>query len=191
MKNKKLTKGDITKAASELDINEAWIYAFIEKEVKSANREGFMSDGIRPTILFERHIFHRLTGGIYSKLYPDISNPTPGGYGKYNQQHDRLGKAAVLNREAALGSASWGLFQILAHQWKDLGYRSLQSFINDMYESEAKQLEAFVKFIKWKKIDRYMRAKNFKKVAELYNGSGYAKNKYDIDLEKYYNKYSK
>lgn len=184
--NKKLTPADITKAASELNVQEAWIKAFIQKEVKAANREGFMSDGIRPTILFERHVFHKLTGGIYSKQYPDISNKTPGGYGKYNQQHNRLGKAAILNREAALQSASWGLFQIMAFQWKDLGYKSLQAFINDMYKSEAKQLEAFVKFIKWKRIDRHMRANNFQEVARLYNGTGYRKNNYDVDLKKYF-----
>lgn len=186
MKNNRLTPEEITQAAKELNVQEAWIKAFLEKEVKSAKKEAFCKDGIRPTILFERHIFHRLTGGIYSKKYPDISNSKPGGYGKYSEQHNRIGKAAILNRDAALMSASWGGFQIMGENWKYLGYKSLQAFINDMYESEYKQLMAFVKFIKVRGIDKYMRAGDFQTVSRLYNGPNYKKNNYDTDLKKYF-----
>lgn len=34
----------------------------------------------RPTILFERHIFSKQTGGKFDAQHPDISNRTPGGY---------------------------------------------------------------------------------------------------------------
>lgn len=187
--SKTLTDRDISNAAKELGIQEAWIRAFIQKEVKDAGRNGFLKDGVRPTILYERHIFHRLTGGIYSKTYPDISNSRPGGYGRSADQHNRLGKAAILNRDAALQSTSWGLFQVMGNNWKDLGYKSLQEFINSMYESESKQLDAFVRYVKVNNLDRHMRLGNFATVARLYNGPNYKQNKYDTDLKKYFLRY--
>ena len=84
--SKTLTDLDITNAAKELGIQEAWIRAFIQKEVKDAGRSGFLATG-EPTILFERHKFHLHTKGIHSAKHPDISNRIPGGYGKYSDQH--------------------------------------------------------------------------------------------------------
>src|SRR5690348_15311282 len=44
---------------------------------------GYLPDR-RPQILFERHIFHRLTNGQYDD--GDISDPSPGGYGPRGAQ---------------------------------------------------------------------------------------------------------
>lgn len=183
---KKLTNKKIQEAAKELGVQPAWIKAFIKKETPNPNGGGFMADGVRPIILFERHIFHKHTKGKYSKMYPDISNPRAGGYGRYVEQHDRLHKAAKLDREAALQSASWGLFQILGENWKSLKYKTLQEFINAMYRSENDQLEAFIRFIKVNRIDKYMRENNFAEVARRYNGPNYKINNYDKDLKKYF-----
>lgn len=185
MKNK-INEQDYINAAKQLNVEVAMVKAFAKKEAKSS---GFITDS-EPRILFERHKFHKKTQGIYSSKYPDISNKTPGGYGKESAQHKRLQKASSLNRNAALESTSWGLFQILGENWKDLGYSTLQSFINSMYESEQKQLDAFIRFIKVNKIDVDMRNKNFKNIARKYNGPNYAINNYDKDLEKYYNQFS-
>ena len=69
---------------------------------------GFLSDR-RPKILFERHIFHKRTGGKFSAKHPDISNRNAGGYGAGGgHQYVRLEKAIKLDRKAALESASWG-----------------------------------------------------------------------------------
>lgn len=178
----KITEQDYINAAKQLNVEVAMIKAFAKKEAKSS---GFITDS-EPRILFERHKFHQKTKGIYSAKYPDISNKTPGGYGKEAVQHKRLQKASALNRNAALESASWGLFQVLGENWKSLGYATLQAFVNAMYESEAKQLDAFIRFIKVNKIDVDMRNKNFQNIARKYNGPNYAINNYDKDLKKYY-----
>src|SRR5579872_6432750 len=66
---------------------------------------GYLPDR-RPLILFERHIFHRLTNG-QCDADNDISNSTPGGYGPSGaHQFDRLAKAIDNDRTAALQSAS-------------------------------------------------------------------------------------
>ncbi|MCA4782119.1 N-acetylmuramidase family protein [Empedobacter stercoris] len=181
----KITEQDYIDAAKTLNVEIAMVKAFAKKEARSS---GFIT-ATEPRILFERHKFHNKTGGKFSKDHPDISNKTPGGYGKEADQHKRLQKASTLNRNAALESASWGLFQIMGENWKSLGYPTLQAFINAMYESEAKQLDAFVRFIKVNKIDVDMRNKNFKNIARKYNGPNYAINNYDKDLEKYYKQF--
>lgn len=183
----KLTIKDFENAAKQLNCEVAAIRAVASVESLDG---GFLEDG-RPKILFERHVFHRLTGGKHSKTNPDISSPTPGGYGKGGaNQHVRLGKASALDRNYALMSASWGMFQVMGENWKALGYKSLQEFINAMYESEAKQLEAFVKFIQVNKIDDELRNKQWAKFARVYNGPAYAKNKYDVKMAAAYKKYS-
>jgi hypothetical protein len=65
---------DYVWAASELDLELEIIKAFAFVE---SHGEGFFKIGKRclPKILYERHIFARLTGNKYSKVYPDISLP--------------------------------------------------------------------------------------------------------------------
>ena len=77
----------------------------------------------------------------------------------------------------------------MGFHWKSLGYESLQAFINDMYESEAKQLEAMIRFIKVNGLLLALKNKDWVKFARGYNGSGYAKNKYHIKLANAYAKY--
>lgn len=105
MKNK-----DYQQAADLLGVELATIKAVAEVESKGS---GFLKSG-EPVILFEGHIFHRLTNGKYSTPEnADISYPkwTTKYYNK--NQHKRLQKAVELDRNAALQSASWGKFQIM------------------------------------------------------------------------------
>lgn len=187
MSKTKLNITDFQRAAKELNCEVAAIRAVASVESLDG---GFLSDG-RPKILFERHVFHKRTKGIHSAKHPSISNKVAGGYGRPGEnQHDRLAVAAELNRTAALESASWGMFQIMGYHWKELVYKSLQEFINAMYESEAKQLDAFVRFIKVNKLDGPLRQKKWADFARRYNGPAYAKNKYDVKMAEAYKKYS-
>src|SRR2546429_7261866 len=73
---------------------------------------GYLPDR-RPQILYERHIFHRLTHGRFDDE-GDISAPTPGGYGARGaHQYLRLAAAIEKERDAALQSTSWGIGQIM------------------------------------------------------------------------------
>lgn len=180
----KLQECDFVVAAKMLNCEVAAIKAVAE--VESAGG-GFLANG-KPKILFERHYFHRLTGGKYSAKYPDISNKSTGGY--TSNEHARLEKAAKLDRNAALQSASWGKFQIMGAHWKALGYTSLQEFVNAMYANETEHLMAFVKFVKVNGLSDELQRKDWAGFARGYNGSGFAKNAYDKKMLAAYKKYA-
>lgn len=146
-----------------------------------------------PKILFEAHIFHALTKGKYDRTHPSISSPFwnrnlyKGGLG----EHARLAKAAAVDRDAALQSASWGLFQIMGMNWKLCGYKDVQDFVNGIYKGEAEQLKGFVNFIKNRGLQQYIQNKNWAMFAMYYNGAGYRANKYDEKMAKAYDVFKK
>jgi hypothetical protein len=185
---KKLTEEDFTRAAVALGIEIAKIKAVAA--VESAGG-GFLNDG-RPKILFEGHWFSKLTNHKYDKTHPSISYEKwtkqfyKGGAGEYG----RLNLAKGLDKEAALKSTSWGKFQIMGFNHKLAGYITVESYVNDMYKTEALQLFAFVKFLQSKKLDRYLKSKDWANFAKFYNGSKYAENKYDIRLQQAYTAYA-
>lgn len=183
-----LTADDFERAGRELGVPAAVVRAVTEVEARG---NGFYPGTGEPVILFERHVFHRLTSGRYSKTYPDVSNATPGGYGPSSDQHRRLQRAAALDREAALKSASWGLFQIMGFNHAAAGHPTLQGFINAMYRGEGAQLDAFVAFVKANStMVKALRERNWGAFAKAYNGPAYAKNKYDTKLAAAYAQYA-
>lgn len=131
-------------AAWMIDCDVAAIRAVARVEASS---QGAFNSGGEPTILYERHLFHRLTQGRFDKSHPSLSNAVGGGYGKYSEQHAKLARAAKLDREAALKACSWGLFQILGQNHKLAGHHTVQSFVNAMYQNVDNHLRAFVFFI--------------------------------------------
>jgi hypothetical protein len=180
----KLTEQDYRDKAHELDCEVATIKAVAEVESQG---DGFLPTG-EPVILFEAHIFDRLTKGKFRALYPNISSSRWNRelYGPTGKQHIRLAQAVSLDREAALQSASYGKFQIMGFNWKVCGYSSLQSFINAMYRSERDHLDAFIGYVMGRKLDDELRRKDWAGFAFGYNGSGYSANKYDVKLAKAY-----
>ncbi|WP_312076495.1 N-acetylmuramidase family protein [Chryseobacterium sp.] len=181
----KLQEQDFINAAKTLNCEVAVIKAVAEVESK---QDGFLPTD-EPIILFERHIFSKLTKGIFDHSNPNISNRTPGGYGAVAQQHKRLQSAVALDRNAALMSASWGKFQIMGFNFTLAGFNSLQQFVTAMYSSEAEHLEAFVEYVKNTFLDDELRSKNWAEFARKYNGPDYKKNKYDTKLAAAYKKY--
>ena len=191
---KTLTNEQIKDLANKHGIEYAGLKAVVEVE---ASGKGFIGDV--PKILYEPHIMHRLlTKKNYitirnnlMKAHPNLCYPRWGTYkyGAESIQHKRLEIVSQFNRDTALESCSWGLGQVMGFLWKSLGYESLQAFINDMYESEAKQLEAMIRFIKVNGLLLALKNKDWVKFARGYNGSGYAKNKYHIKLANAYAKY--
>lgn len=169
----------------------AWILLAETRALKAiatveAGPEGaFLSTGA-PVILFERHVFHRLTKGRFDG-HPDISNPEPGGYGTYSAQHKRLAAAAVLDKYAAFKSASWGLYQIMGENHAAAGFRDLSSgdnsgiqrFVNAMYRSADDHLRALVMFLRNdSRLVDALRTKNWPAFAYAYNGPAYEKHDY-------------
>lgn len=182
-----LTDEQIARAAQRIGCDAAAIRAVIE--VESGGR-GFLPDG-RPKVLFEAHHFHRLTNGRYTRSHPNISSA------KWNRslysrtgtgEHARLELAAALDREAALQSCSWGRFQIMGFNHRLCGYPSVQSFVNDMYASEGRQLGAFVAYLQARSLDDELRNRDWAGFAFGYNGPRYAENHYDTKLAKAYDR---
>lgn len=181
-----LTEQDWKEAARELGVDVPAIKAIAEVE---SPRGAFYPSG-EPTMLFERHKFHKFTNGKWSKSHPALSNPKPGGYGLFSEQPDRLSQAAKLDRVAALKSTSFGKFQIMGFNHELAGFPVLQDFINAMWAGERSQLKAFVNFIKNAGIAQALRSHDWETVAYRYNGPMHAANDYVGKLKSAYQKYS-
>ena len=192
---KKLTHTDVTRAAADLKVEVASIYAVLDVESKGS---GFITlpdiNESVPVILFERHKMYKylnLKGIDTSKLPSDIVNKTAGGYKSPVEEHKRLDRAVRIDRESALMSCSWGTFQVMGFNWQAMKYSSLQEFINCMYRNEYEHLVSFIRYITYCAPSALigLREKDWAKLAKNYNGSNYAINKYDIKLAAAYKKY--
>jgi hypothetical protein len=172
-----LSNSGLSKTSQSLAVQAPEIWTVLTVETGA---RGFLADR-RPQILYERHIFHRLTGGKYDD--GDISAPTPGGYGSSGaNQYTRLAHAMTLNRAAALQSASWGLGQIMGMNFAMAGFPDVEAMVQAMSDSEDAQLAAFASFLRAKNLAAPLKAHDWAGFARGYNGSNYAINKYDVKL---------
>lgn len=178
-----LSKPGFEAAVAALGVGMAELVAVLKVESKSC---GFLPNR-RPKILYERHVFHRLTGGAHSAANPDISNPLAGGYAGNEAEYPRLEKAMRLDRTAALKSASWGAGQVMGENHAMVGYGDVETMVQAMQASEDEQLMSVVNFIRKRRLDDALREHDWARFARGYNGPAYAKNKYDLMLHSKYN----
>lgn len=198
-----LGNASLVAAAKRLGVELAAVYAVNEVESQGA---GFLSNG-KPKILFERHVMHRQLGTPRSEgddaqalkahadqlatLYPNLVNPRPGGYAGGTAEHQRLAQARMLDALCADESASWGALQIMGYHWQRLGYPSVLAFVSAMSQDENQQFEAFVRFIEADPaLHKALKGKKWAQFAKLYNGPNYARNLYDIKLERAYQRHA-
>lgn len=174
--------------ASQLGCEPAVVLAVAE--VESGGRHD-LPDG-RPQILFEAHWFSKLTGGKYDDSHPGISSPVwnrslyKGGTAEWG----RLEAACALDRNAALQSASWGLFQIMGFNHKACGFPTVESFVEFIKGPDDADMEAFINFVRANpKILAAMQAKDWKAFALHYNGPG-AVASYSAKMSDAYGKYA-
>jgi len=95
----------------------------------------------------------------------------------------------LINKDAALSSASWGKFQIMGFNHGLAGFPELGNFIAAMHIDEDQHLLAFVNFVKNKNLVDELQRKDWAGFALGYNGAGYKANKYDEKLQAAYNKF--
>lgn len=190
--NKTLSNEDILWASKQLNCEPAAIKAV--SEVESAG-SGYLQDG-RLTILYERHIMRRrliaykIDPVPYIKSHPNLVNTATGGYSGGVREHDRLNKAKEIHELAAMDSCSWGMYQIMGYHAQALGYKDVKGMVSSMEESSRGHLDAFVRFIKLDtNLLRAIQNKDWSRFARLYNGPGYAANKYDTKIASAYNRY--
>ena len=99
--------------------------------------EGF-TQAMRPVVLFERHVFYKQLTKHQGKAaadqlaahYPNLVNPKRGGYAGGAAEWERLQLAISLHRDAAIESASWGMFQIMGYHWQPLGFATASDWQN-------------------------------------------------------------
>ena len=186
-----LLKDDfITKRALENDLSPAAVKAVVKVESRG---RGFTRDK-RPLILFEGHIFWKELKKI--GLNPealifgnkDIIYRRPN-YRYYNRaQYPRLEKAKDIDVDAALKSASYGMFQVMGFNYALCGLNNVRDFVEFINESEENQLEVFFNYIKNRRgCFEALQSKNWARFAKLYNGPAYKANQYDSKLRKQYN----
>ena len=177
------TQSAVEKAADLLGVDTCAILAITEVETAGC---GFLADR-RPQILFERHIFHRLTDGRFDAICPSVSAPTSGGYEKGGAfQYQRLALAMQLDEDAALRSTSWGLGQTMGLNAGIAGYESPAAMIADFVHSEDAQLMAIARFCKKRGLARKIRARDWSAFAHAYNGPNFSANNYDGKLKASY-----
>lgn len=188
-----ITKEQFKEAADLLGVEVAVIKAVTEVE---SSGSGFLSTG-EPVILFEPHIFWKelkkreINPHNFLPEYSDILYEKWGSkpYGKSSQQHARLQRATEVHREAALSSASWGMFQILGNNYKACGCSSVQDFINEIYKGEYEHLKLFCQFVKNNGLVDELKRKDWRGFARRYNGPAYEKNNYHKKLNTSYLKH--
>jgi hypothetical protein len=167
-----LTVDDFAAAATRLGAEREAIQAIVQ--VESGPLGAFAADG-RPIILFEPHIFSRLTQRRYDATNPTISYPT---WDRTRYPRDQAGRweqlrqAYALDREAAVASASYGLFQIMGFNYERCGFASATAFVASYSQSQVHQLMAFEQFIRNAGLLDELQAKNWEGLARGYNGPG-------------------
>lgn len=172
-----LSQTGLEAVRDSLGVGAAELWTVITVETSG---RGFLSDR-RPPILFERHIFHQLTGGKFDD--GSISDPTAGGYGPLGAaQYVRLSRAVALDRTAALQSASWGLGQIMGRNWAMAGFSDVAGMVDAMSLSEDAQLTAMGVFLKSSRLDGVLKGHDWTGFAKGYNGPAFMKNRYDEKL---------
>jgi len=179
-----LSAADFQTAAQVLGCDAGAIKAVCAVE---ASGVGFASG--EPTILFEGHIFSKLTGHRYDAANPsfsyavwDKSKYPPTQAGRYQQ----LFSAAALDPDAAFQSASFGMFQILGENYKMCGYADPLQFVMAMALTEGAQLQAFIGFVKARGLATALRNHDWATFAKGYNGTAYRQNQYDTKLANAY-----
>lgn len=177
----RLTPADIDAAADRLHAPRENVQAVLVVETGGAG--GFLPDW-RPRILFEAHLFARFTGGRFTARFPSISAPAwdrtlyKGGAREY----ERLNLAAELDEAAARMAASWGLFQVLGQNFGMCGFSSVHAFVAAMKRGERAHLDAFLAFCEATGCADELARGDWAGFARIYNGPGYAANRYDVKL---------
>lgn len=184
-----LREVDFADAADALKCDVAAIRAIYEVESRG---RGFGDDG-RPIILFEPHVFSRLTKHRFDAGHGGVSYPKWGAkpYKKtQTERWDQLLYAAKLDRDAAYQSASYGAPQIMGFNFALCAFSDVHAFVAAMSRSERDQLFAFVQFVTSSGLADELREHRWEDFARRYNGPAYATHGYHTKLAAAHAKWS-
>lgn len=147
--------------------------------IESAGENFWIINGEKvPPIRPEAHWFSRQTEHRYDSSYPNISqrswNPSVAAKSRAEawSQYEEM---RSLDPKAAAEATSWGPFQIMGFHWKDMGYPTVEAFVDAMDgPDDDGQMDSFVKFVrKDSRLLRAIRRGDWETWERVYNGGGY------------------
>lgn len=174
-------------AASAHAIRPAALLALIQVETAG---HSFEVDGKTPTLLFERHVCYReaqKAGCLAPFVNAGLAIPHWNRATQYRDEatsQERIAlieKARAINVEIANRSASWGIGQTMGFNAPSLGYASATAMIEDFKTLDG-QIDGLIRELTVNHIVKPLNDGDYKTVARLYNGPGYAQNHYDTRL---------
>jgi hypothetical protein len=200
---RKLDDYDLPRIGKEIGVGEDILHVFID--VETSGGRGYDNQG-RVIMLFEPHKFFRHLKGAKLKQAVKVGLAYPSwGMEPYpRDSYPRLEEAMKIDETAALKSASWGMGQIMGENYADVGYTSVQEMVEAFANNQASQLQAMVEFIKTNGLDDDLRAlermaesgklptaADWAPIVRIYNGPGFAHNRYHIKAAVAYAKWLK
>lgn len=165
------TEADFIRLASEYGVEAAMLHAVVDVEGAAV---AFTPEG-RPIILFEPHIFSRLTGRAYDETNPNVSYRVWDARRYPRTQEDRwaqLAEAYALDPQNALAAASYGRVQLMGFNFASFGFETPGEYVRFMSQSETNQVEAMLRFARVNGIVDELQRKDFEGFAARYNGPG-------------------
>lgn len=195
----KQTHGAIIKSyADTYGIDENVLGGFI---IVESSGSGFSNGKVK--IRLENHHFLKGDAAKHKGVYFDYGSPTYTGHvyrknasdawmkchESQTQENDAFALAISLNETKAYEATSMGLAQIMGFNYSRCGYGSAKEMYNDFATGEGAQLKGFISFIITNSnLLKACQDKNYRKMAEYYNGSG-AIDTYAPKLEAAYTTY--
>lgn len=175
-----LSQQDYVDAAGRMGCHPANIMAFAAVEAHGAGFEAGY-----PKILFEPHVFCRLTHGVFSGNHPTVSYAHWGArpYPKtINERYRQLVEAVGLDVPSGFAAASYGKFQVMGENYAACGFENPWTFAFAQAVDEKAQLAGFESFIRHNGLLAPLQNGNWVALAKGYNGPAYANNRYDVRL---------
>jgi hypothetical protein len=177
------TIATIVNVALDQDLPPAALLALVE--VESAGRVfAIVAGQEKPLIRFEGHYFdRRLSAGKRKQArLAGLADPRAGVIANPASQTARWAlfkRASAIDAEAAAESTSWGVGQVMGAHWHALGYPSVAALAEDAQTGLEGQLRLMLGFIANAGLKPHLKSGNWARVARVYNGPAYAKNRYD------------
>lgn len=180
----------IVAAANDAGIQPAALLAIVEVETGGKT---FEVDGRTPQFLYERHVAWReatkIGQGILNAFRrAGLAIPHWDRATQYKDQRSSamrlqlIGRARAIHEEVADRSASWGLGQTMGNLAESLGFPNAVAMVEHMTGSVSGQIDCMVRELKHTNLVKSLNAHDWTRVARVYNGPGYAANKYDAKL---------
>jgi hypothetical protein len=172
---------DIPKLADRILVSEDHLGAFLDVEARA---RGFDSQG-RPIMLYEPHVFYRNLTNPKTRqvaVHAGLAYPRWGMKPYPRDSYSRLEAAMLIDETAALKACSIGMSQVLVENHVSVGFKTPQDMWRAFMADEEEHVETMIRFILVNGIDDDLRAERWAVVARVYNGPGYAKNKYDVNM---------